>query len=251
MLALLATVIVGISLAGCGMTATTTKDGQVGFPDPAWASMKEGTFVNVDDLRKVLPGLTKNQVLALVGAPHFQEFAFTHVWNYIFDFRMQDGRVAQCQYQVQYDSHMRVKATYWRNPQCEQFVNPSSQPAPSPIPAPVMQHVRLNGDVSFDTGSAVLKPAASNELDSLIARSRGMTFDTVVVSGYTDSRGNAQRNQGLSERRAASVVNYLQAHGLRAQHYEAHGYGASNPVATNATNDGRAQNRRVEIDFRQ
>jgi len=107
-------------LAGCGgMIPATTKDGQVAFPDVKHAWMREGTFVNVDNLRQVRPGLTKNQVYALIAEPHFQEgIFFVHVWNYIFDFRRPDGSVQQCQYQVQYDENMRVKATYWRTPQC-------------------------------------------------------------------------------------------------------------------------------------
>jgi len=125
-----------------------------------------------------------------------------------------------------------------------------AEPAPAPVapaPVPVAQHLTLNGDVNFDIDKATLKPVARDTLDALIVRSRGVTFELVTVNGYTDSTGSARHNQGLSERRAASVVNYLRTHGLNAERYEAHGYGKTHPVASNATRAGRAQNRRVEI----
>jgi outer membrane protein OmpA-like peptidoglycan-associated protein len=69
----------------------------------------------------------------------------------------------------------------------------------------------------------------------------------VQVAGYTDSTGSASHNQRLSERRAQAVLSYLKSHGLRSQSYAAQGFGSANPVASNATTAGRAQNRRVEV----
>jgi len=117
----------------------------------------------------------------------------------------------------------------------------------APVPVLAAQHLTLAGDVSFDTNQATLKPAARNALDALIARSHGETFRQVTVNGYTDSRGSARLNQGLSERRAEGVMGYLREHGLHAQRYDAIGYGKAHPVASNATRAGRARNRRVEI----
>jgi len=236
-------------LAACGTTPYTTPDGQVGFPDPSRAWLRKGTFVNVANLRQMRVGLSKNQVYALIQEPHFNEGVIgVHVWNYIFDFTMPNGSVVQCQYQVQYDEHSLVKAMYWRDPRCSRFLAP---PAPPPAPIvetlPPVQHLNLSGDVNFDTDLAVLKPAARATLNTLIARSRNVTYRLVVVSGYTDSRASEQHNQALSERRAASVVSYLRQHGLQSERYEVHGYGESRPIASNATALGRAQNRRVEI----
>ncbi|WP_042301452.1 OmpA family protein [Paraburkholderia kururiensis] len=128
-----------------------------------------------------------------------------------------------------------------------QPVQPAPQPVPVPPPAPAPKHITLEGDANFDTDKAVLRPDARARLDSLIQSARGVSFTRVTVNGYTDSRGSATHNQGLSERRAQSVAQYLHDHGLQSQRFEMHGYGASNPVATNATAAGRAQNRRVEI----
>jgi outer membrane protein OmpA-like peptidoglycan-associated protein len=115
------------------------------------------------------------------------------------------------------------------------------------VPAPPPpQKLSLEGDANFDVDRATLRPEARSRLDALIAAA-GATFGTVTVSGYTDSTGSAAHNQDLSERRAQSVAQYLQQHGLKASQYAVHGYGESNPVASNATAEGRAHNRRVEI----
>jgi outer membrane protein OmpA-like peptidoglycan-associated protein len=236
-------------LAACGISPQTTPDGRVAFPDPSRAWLHNGTFVNVANLRQMRVGLSKNQVYALLEEPHFNEGVIAvHVWNYIFNFTQPDGAVVQCQYQVQYDNHSLVKGMYWRDERCADLLNARiAPPAPAPVPVQEVERVNLSGDVSFDTDRAVLKPIARAKLDSLINRSGDATYSVVIVAGYTDSRGSAQHNQGLSERRAASVVTYLREHGLKAQRYEAHGYGESGPIASNATAEGRAQNRRVEI----
>jgi outer membrane protein OmpA-like peptidoglycan-associated protein len=69
----------------------------------------------------------------------------------------------------------------------------------------------------------------------------------VDVAGHTDSTGSLQHNQLLSERRALSVANYLTQQGIDNRRFDVRGYGPTQPVATNATEAGRAQNRRVEI----
>ncbi|KWK79034.1 OmpA family protein [Burkholderia ubonensis] len=131
-----------------------------------------------------------------------------------------------------------------------QPAQPAPQPAPvppPPPPPPAPKHVTLAGDATFDTDKATLRPDARAKLDALIDQARGMTFNTVTVNGYTDSRGSVAHNMGLSERRAQSVAQYLRDHGLQAKRFETRGFGASDPVATNATAAGRAQNRRVDI----
>ncbi|KIP17079.1 ompA family protein [Burkholderia sp. MSHR3999] len=123
---------------------------------------------------------------------------------------------------------------------------PAPQPAPAPVPAPPRK-ITLNGDANFDFDKATLRPDASARLDQLVAQARGMSFRSVTVDGYTDALGSIAYNQGLSERRAQTVATYLHDRGLNAQQFIAHGYGKTNPIATNATDIGRAQNRRVEI----
>lgn len=80
---------------------------------------------------------------------------------------------------------------------------------------------------------------------SLVLKKYNRTL--VDVNGHTDSTGNAGYNQGLSERRAMSVANYLTAQGSDPRRFSVLGFGASQPIASNSSEAGRAQNRRVEI----
>ncbi|KVQ34599.1 hypothetical protein WK03_00535 [Burkholderia cepacia] len=123
---------------------------------------------------------------------------------------------------------------------------PVAQPAPAPQPASQYQ-VLLQGDANFATDSSLLTPQARAALDRFIKINRGTQFRRVSLIGFTDSTGGAAHNKALSEARAHTVANYLRDNGLSAQSFVAEGRGASDPVASNASADGRAQNRRVEI----
>ena len=68
-----------------------------------------------------------------------------------------------------------------------------------------------------------------------------------IISGHTDNQGSENKNQPLSERRAASVITWLKTHSVEPDRLEPQGFGATRPVADNATASGRALNRRVEI----
>ncbi|PCE23444.1 hypothetical protein BWP39_27585 [Paraburkholderia acidicola] len=126
----------------------------------------------------------------------------------------------------------------------------AAPPAPVPVPAAAPQTLELSGEANFVTDRADLTPAATAKLDELIAASKDATFANVTVSGYTDSTGSRAHNEGLSRRRAESVLGYLKGHGLKSAAFEAHGFGPDNPVASNATREGRAKNRRVTVTAR-
>ncbi|MEM5316317.1 OmpA family protein [Paraburkholderia sp. JHI869] len=135
------------------------------------------------------------------------------------------------------------------------FICQTPQP-PAPPPAPVVQTpppvqprtITLNADANFAFDKADLLPAGKQRLDQFIQESDSVNIGAIVISGYTDSVGSKAYNDRLSMRRAQTVRNYLQAHGLHASQYEVHGYGFANPIASNATAEGRAKNRRVEIE---
>ena len=100
----------------------------------------------------------------------------------------------------------------------------------------------------FDFDSAELKPAMQAELDSVASRVKASPGgETLHVIGHTDSTGPEGYNQGLSERRAAAAADYLMGQGVASDRISTSGRGESEPVAHNATRDGRAMNRRVEI----
>ncbi|MBV8145246.1 MAG: OmpA family protein [Gammaproteobacteria bacterium] len=107
----------------------------------------------------------------------------------------------------------------------------------------------LGADVLFDTGSAALKPGADLSLDRLATYLRSHPQTRILVEGNTDSRGSDEYNDALSERRAQSVANALTTRGVSADAIRTIGRGKAYPVASNDTDAGRQQNRRVDIVF--
>nr|WP_249172548.1 OmpA family protein [Burkholderia dolosa] len=124
----------------------------------------------------------------------------------------------------------------------------AAEPAPAAAAAPAaVEHVNLAGDALFATGAATLTPAARASLDKLLSARDDRTYSNVTITGYTDSVGSDASNVALSKRRAQAVAAYLNAHGLKTRTLTVTGRGSADPVASNATADGRASNRRVEI----
>jgi len=106
--------------------------------------------------------------------------------------------------------------------------------------------IKLEG-VYFNHDSAKLRSTSIATLDKAVATLKRRASIHVEVAAHTDSSGSDEYNQALSERRAASVMDYLVAHGIDASRLTSKGYGESQPVASNATKEGRAKNRRVEL----
>jgi outer membrane protein OmpA-like peptidoglycan-associated protein/opacity protein-like surface antigen len=103
--------------------------------------------------------------------------------------------------------------------------------------------------LEFETGKSVIKPSSHSSLDGLATLLKQHPEWSVILKGYTDSTGNADKNVILSKDRAAAVKTYLVGKGVSERTIETFGYGAANPIATNSTAAGRAQNRRVEIEL--
>jgi outer membrane protein OmpA-like peptidoglycan-associated protein len=108
--------------------------------------------------------------------------------------------------------------------------------------------ITLSGSVLFASAKSDILPDAQTKLDSVAkALAEQDPNAKIVVEGYTDSQGGVSYNQGLSQRRADAVRQDLVAHGVAADRITAEGLGLSNPIADNASPEGRANNRRVEI----
>ncbi|MFM2068230.1 MAG: hypothetical protein RLZZ584_3139 [Pseudomonadota bacterium] len=107
--------------------------------------------------------------------------------------------------------------------------------------------LNIPNDVSFDVGSATLKPSLRTVLDSFAASVKGDAKVQVAVVGHTDSTGSAASNLALSNERARHVKDYLVGKGVHAEQVGTSGKGEEQPVADNGTDAGRARNRRVEI----
>ena len=148
---------------------------------------------------------------------------------------------------------------------------PAPQPAPAPVPAPppppkprapepekpkpapekpkpVAEKVTFAADVLFDFDKAVIKPEGKSKLDDISNKTKGVNLEVVIAIGHADSVGSDAYNQRLSVRRAESVKAYLTSKGIAANRVYTEGKGEKQPVASNKTADGRAKNRRTEIE---
>jgi len=113
---------------------------------------------------------------------------------------------------------------------------------------PKVVTIALDSAVLFDTGKAVLKPEARQTLHEAADRVKKFADASVMVSGHTDNVGNEASNQALSDKRAAAVKDYfVSQEGVPAAGLAVKGYGKSQPVADNTTEEGRARNRRVDV----
>lgn len=124
-------------------------------------------------------------------------------------------------------------------------------PAPAPVVVPVApatEKVSFAADAFFDFDKAVLKPEGKAKLEDLADKVKGITLEVIIAVGHTDSVGSDAYNQKLSEKRSEAVKSYLTGKGIEASRVYVEGKGEKQPVADNKTADGRAKNRRVEIE---
>jgi OOP family OmpA-OmpF porin len=122
---------------------------------------------------------------------------------------------------------------------------PPAPPAPQP---PAATKVTYAADAFFDFDKSVLKPEGKAKLDDLVGKIQGINLEVIIAVGHTDSVGSDAYNQRLSVRRAESVKAYLVTKGIEKNRVYTEGKGEKQPVADNKTAEGRAKNRRVEIE---
>ncbi|MBV9559426.1 MAG: OmpA family protein [Bradyrhizobium sp.] len=127
----------------------------------------------------------------------------------------------------------------------------SVKPASAPVDGSVCQQLFSDllgkGQIRFETGRATIEPDSAGLLDHLIETALRCTTSTIEIAGHTDAEGDEAANMALSERRAQAVADYLARAGLPASRFIAVGYGSTQPVASNETDEGKAQNRRIEF----
>ncbi|RST55559.1 outer membrane protein OmpA [Variovorax sp. MHTC-1] len=122
-------------------------------------------------------------------------------------------------------------------------------PAPAPAaPAVAASKVTFAADAFFDFDKSVLKPEGRAKLDDLVSKIRDVNLEVIIAVGHTDSIGTDAYNQRLSVRRAEAVKAYLVSKGIERNRVYTEGKGEKQPVADNKTREGRAKNRRVEIE---
>ena len=105
-------------------------------------------------------------------------------------------------------------------------------------------------NIFFDVGKSLLRSESNAEMDRLVVLMKDVPSLKIEISGHTDNTGSASLNNKLSQARAQAVVDYLKSKGITADRMTAMGYGSSKPIASNATSDGRQQNRRTEFEIK-
>ena len=236
----------------------------VRFPEAGSAWLKGGTFVNVEQLRRVGRGMTKNQVRELISYPHFSEGLFgPKEWDYLFNFRTGRGdEFVTCQYKVVYRDGLS-DAMYWKDPACAGYVAAKAEvagPVPAAAVAAAPQRFKLAADALFafdKSGIADMSADGRAQLDQWAAQLKGQykRVDTITVIGHTDRLGSDAYNQALSAARAATVRDYLIAQGLPRSALRAFGVGKTQPLVSCTDGGPRSQliaclqpNRRVELE---
>jgi OOP family OmpA-OmpF porin len=127
----------------------------------------------------------------------------------------------------------------------------SVKPAAAPVDATVCQQLfselLARGKIRFEPGRATINLDSAGLLDRLIETALRCPAASIEIGGHTDADGEDAFNQALSEKRAQAVTDYLVRAGLPASRFTATGYGSSQPVATNDTEEGKARNRRIDF----
>ncbi|WP_353172450.1 OmpA family protein [Paracandidimonas soli] len=243
-----------LMLAACGNLSQVNDQGMTDnpvFPDAEDATFLTGSFPNIDNLRQVGDGATRDQLYDLLGRPHFSEGFRVREWDYLFHFNTPEGR-RTCQFKVLFDKDELARSFHWAPAECASILNQKPVPAPAP-----MKPFSLSGDVGFAFGSATLTTAGLNTVRDIASQLKQLSeLQQVTVSGHTDRIGNDAANLRLSQQRAESVRNALATEGIPASKVRAHGFGEDRPLVQCGQQDRDvliaclAPNRRVDIEVR-
>ena len=238
-----------LALQACG-TSTVSKQisdegvaGEVVFPAQEDAWFREGTFPNLDNLRRIAPGVTKDQLYDFVGRPHFSEgLGAVREWDYIFHFRTSTG-IKTCQYKAIFDKNVVAQSFHWLPTDCADVLKVAAAPMPpmpAPMPAPVPVPPKklsfsADGLFRFDGGQpSDLQPEGRRKIEQLAAelRQSGSQRVSIHVVGHTDRLGSEAYNDALSLARANTVRDLLVKDGIGPTSIRASGAGERQPVVT-------------------
>ena len=126
-------------------------------------------------------------------------------------------------------------------------VKPASAPVDGTVCQQLFSGLLAKGKIRFDSGRATIDPDSAGLLDRLIETALRCPSANIEIAGHTDADGEDGFNQALSEKRAQAVMDFLVKAGLPAERFTAMGYGSTQPVASNDTDEGKAQNRRIDF----
>ncbi len=126
-------------------------------------------------------------------------------------------------------------------------VKPASAPVDGTVCQQLFSDLLAKGKIRFESGRATIDPDSAGLLDRLIETALRCPSANIEIAGHTDADGEDGFNQALSEKRAQAVTDFLVKAGLPAERFTAMGYGSTQPVAGNDTDEGKAQNRRIDF----
>lgn len=212
------------------VSRSISAEGQAGeliFPPAGSAVLREGTFPNVDNLRQIGPGVTKDQLYDLIGRPHFREGFAAREWDYLFHFRQGD-KIDTCQYKVIFDANYRGQDFHWLPTGCaDQLKKQDAAVAGEP------RRFELSADTLFAFARYDpdgIQPQGRRELDSIAEQLRGRDVALIQVVGHTDRIGSETDNRLLSQQRAQTVRELLVRSGVEGDRISAFGLGESQPL---------------------
>ena len=230
-------------LQGCTTSVSKlSNDGmsdQIVFPEiekTAW--VKEGTFPNIENLRRIAPGMTKTQLYDLIGPPHFREGLMSvREWDYIFNFRNEDNSVETCQYKIIFAPDMTLRSTHWKPEACAARLTQAPghtvvERVVEKVPQPLQIRLSSDGMFEFDKyGISDLLPGGVERLNKVAADLlAGGEIEHVTIAGHTDRLGSDEYNMRLSQNRADSIKQYLVRKGIPEDKISSSGSGEAMPL---------------------
>ena len=192
----------------------------VTFPDAEKSIYKKALGVNLENIRKIESGMSKDEIRKLIGVPHFPAGVARVVeWDYLFNLKKRAGdKDFICQYKVVFDSDdHKARSLFWKDESCENFVNEK-------------EGYELDSFVLFDFASAKLEKSEKVKISNLVDEFGKNNIKSIVVIGHTDLIGDDDLNTILSLRRAKSVKDELVRLGIERDIITIKGLGKSDPT---------------------
>lgn len=265
---------IGLS-ASASAASINTFERAITFPEKAKVMpfLKVNFYANESDLNNLQTGLNKDQVGMLIGNTAFLPHLMTdRTWHYIFKFRELDKPDIVCQYQIQFDEHMKVSGSYFNKPACVFHLQPlpagtvleteAPVTAPVAVPLPASTQLSLPTNMLFGFNKSKLNDLPESLRDTLRTFAQQLkanieTLESITVIGHTDRLGNDEQNLKLSTARAETIKEFFVLQGVDADKVKTEGKGSTAPLNECTDTDRKklidclAPNRRVDIEFKQ